>query len=215
MRFVTPAVAGAQALALALLFAPGAFANGLDDFLSFNTATRTATANFTQQVIDRQGKVAERAAGTFAFARPGKYRWTYGKPTNQVLVGDGSRLWIYDPDLNQVTVKRMDAAVSSTPAALLAGKEDITALFTLRDGGSADGLEWVEAIPKSKDTGFERVRLGLKGKTLAAMELFDQLGGHTALQFSDFKANAPVPADTFRFTPPKGADVLEDAPAKR
>ena len=189
-------------------------ANGLDDFLSFNSATHTATATFSQQVVDRQNKVAERATGTFAFSRPGRFRWTYDKPTSQVLVGDGTKLWIYDPDLSQVTVKRIDAAVSSTPAALLAGKEDITALFTLRDGGSADGLEWVEAIPKSKDTGFERMRLGLRGRTLAAMELFDQLGGHTALQFSDFKANAPVAADTFRFTPPKGADVLEDAPAK-
>lgn len=212
MTFVTPAKAGAQAMALALLFPLAALANGLDDFLAFNTSTHTATARFTQQVIDRQGKVAERATGTFAFSRPGKFRWTYDKPTSQVLVGDGSKLWIYDPDLNQVTVKRIDAAVSSTPAALLAGRQDITALFTLRDAGGGDGLEWVEAVPKSKDTGFERVRLGLKGRALAAMELFDQLGGHTALQFSDFKANAPVAADTFRFTPPKGADVLEDAP---
>lgn len=216
IRHFTPARAGAQLLlALAGLLPCASFASGLDDFLAFNSSTKTATADFTQQVVDRQGKVAERASGTFAFSRPGKFRWTYGKPTNQVLVGDGSKLWIYDPDLNQVTVKRIDAAVSSTPAALLAGREDITALFTLRDGGGADGLAWVEAVPKSKDTGFERVRLGLKGRTLAAMELFDQLGGHTALQFTDFKANAPVAADTFRFTPPKGADVLEDAPAKR
>jgi outer membrane lipoprotein carrier protein len=187
----------------------------LDDFLSFNSATRTATATFTQQVLDRQGKVAERASGTFAFSRPGKFRWTYAKPTSQVLVGDGSKLWIYDPDLNQVTVKRIDAGVSATPAALLAGREDIAALFTLRDAGSSGGLEWVEAVPKSKDTGFERVRLGLKGRMLAAMELYDQLGGHTALQFSDLKANVPLAPDTFRFTPPKGADILEDAPAKR
>jgi outer membrane lipoprotein carrier protein len=192
-----------------------AIANGLDDFLAFNSATRTATAHFDQQVMDRQGKVVERASGTFAFSRPGKFRWTYARPTSQVLVGDGSKLWIYDPDLNQVTVKRIDAAVSSTPAALLAGKEDIAALFTLRDAGSAGGLEWVEAAPKSKDTGFERVRLGLKGRTLAAMELYDQLGGHTALEFSELKANVPLAADTFRFTPPKGADILEDAPASR
>lgn len=199
-----------------LAFVPAqALANGLDDFLAFNSATHSATASFTQQVMDRQGKVAERASGTFAFSRPGKFRWTYAKPTSQVLVGDGARLWIYDPDLNQVTVKRIDAAVSSTPAALLAGKEDIAALFTLRDAGSADGLEWVEATPKSKDTGFERVRLGLKGRTLAAMELYDQLGGHTALQFTDLKANVPMAADTFRFTPPKGADILEDAPVQK
>jgi len=201
-------------LPLLLLSFP-VFANGLDDFLAFNSSTKTATARFEQQVTDRQGKVVERASGTFAFQRPGKFRWTYDKPNKQVLVGDGTKLWIHDPDLNQVTVKRIDAAISSTPAALLAGKDDITALFTLRDGGTSDGLEWVEATPKSQDTGFERVRLGLKGKSLAAMELSDQLGGRTILHFSDLKANAAVAADTFRFTPPKGADVLEDAPARR
>jgi len=192
-----------------------AFASGLDDFLAFNAASKTATARFEQRVFDRGGKVVERASGTFVFARPGKFRWTYEKPHQQLLVGDGAKLWIYDPDLRQVTVKRIGAAISSTPAALLAGRDDITTLFTLRDAGTGteDGLAWVEATPKTQDTGFERVRLGLKGKSLAAMELFDQLGGHTKLTFSDLKANATVAPETFRFTPPKGADVLEDAPA--
>jgi chaperone LolA len=202
-------------LALLVLGAGTAFASGLDDFLSFNTATRTATARFEQQVLDRSGKVVERAAGTFAFARPGKFRWAYEKPNKQLLVGDGQKLWIYDPDLAQVTVKRIDQAISSTPAALLAGKDDITRLFTLKDAGNADGLNWVEALPKAQDTGFERVRLGLAGKSLAAMELYDQLGGRTMLRFSDLKANATVAPDTFTFTPPKGADVLEDAPAPK
>ncbi len=202
-------------LSLALILSPlPALANGLDDFLAFNTATRSATARFEQQVLDRSGKVVERGSGQFAFARPGKFRWTYDKP-KQVLVGDGQKLWIHDPDLNQVTIKRMDAAISSTPAALLAGRDDITRLFTLRDAGSADGLEWVEATPKAKDTGFERVRLGLANRTLAAMELHDQLGGRTVLRFTDLKANATVAPETFTFTPPKGADVMEDAPPKR
>ena len=196
--------------------AGSAHAAGLDDFLAFNTATKTATARFEQQVFDRSGKVVETAAGTLVFARPGKFRWTYEKPHKQVLVGDGTRLWIHDPDLNQVTVKRMDRAISSTPAALLAGRDDITALFTLKDAGAQGGLNWVEASPKEKDTGFERVRLGLQGRTLAAMELHDQLGGRTLLRFTDLKANATLPPETFAFTPPKGADVLEDAPpAKR
>ncbi len=200
---------------LLFLLSLAAHASSLDDFLAFNTATKTATANFDQQVFDRAGKVIERAAGTFAFARPGKFRWTYDKPHKQVLVGDGAKLWIHDPDLNQVTVKRMDRAISSTPAALLAGKDDITALFTLRDGGAADGLNWVEATPKASDTGFERVRLGLKGRTLAAMELQDSLGGRTLLRFTELKANALVAADSFTFAPPKGADVIEDAPARK
>jgi outer membrane lipoprotein carrier protein len=215
-RAVTPAEAGAQFILAFVLSVPvTALANGLDDFLAFNGSTRTATANFEQLVFDRAGKAIERASGTFALARPGKFRWTYDKPHKQVLVGDGTKLWIYDPDLNQVTVKRIDKAISSTPAALLAGRDDITALFTLRDAGTGDGYSWVEATPRAADTGFERVRLGLQGKTLAAMELFDQLGGHTLLRFSELKANATVPADTFNFTPPKGADVLEDAPVKK
>ncbi|HYC35223.1 MAG TPA: outer membrane lipoprotein chaperone LolA [Usitatibacter sp.] len=195
---------------IALLAATSTLANGLDDFLAFNSATKTATARFEQQVLDRGGKVIERAAGTFAFARPGKFRWTYERPHRQVLVSDGSKLYIHDPDLNQVTVKRIDRAISSTPAALLAGRDDITKLFTLRDAGSAEGIDWVEATPKAQDTGFERVRLGLKAKTLAAMELHDQLGGRTMLRFTDLRANAPVASETFAFTPPKGADVIED-----
>jgi outer membrane lipoprotein carrier protein len=213
--FVIPAAAlrrwaGIQFLSLLLPWS--AHAGGLDDFLAFNQSTKTATARFEQQVLDRNGKVVETATGTFVFARPGKFRWTYERPHKQLLVGDGAKLWIHDPDLNQVTVKRMDRAISSTPAALLAGRDDITALFTLRDGGAANGLNWVEAAPKEKDTGFERVRLGLQGKTLAAMELYDQLGGRTMLRFSDLKANAAVGADAFRFSPPPGADVMEEAP---
>jgi len=160
---VTPAKAGAQSVAPAkagaqfpflppLCLAPcTSFASALDDFLAFNTATKTATAHFEQQVIDRSGKVTDRASGEFAFARPGKFRWVYEKPHKQLLVADGTRLYIHDPDLNQVTVKRMEGAISSTPAALLAGKDDITALFTLRDAGSADGLNWVEASPKETE----------------------------------------------------------------
>ncbi len=215
--FVAPAKAGGQCILLALALAAPvqARANGLDDFLAFNAATKTATARFEQQVFDRAGKVIERASGTFAFARPGKFRWVYEKPHKQLLVADGAKLWIHDPDLRQVTVKRIDRAISSTPAALLAGKDDITALFTLRDAGAADGLNWVEATPKAQDTGFERVRLGLQGRTLAAMELHDQLGGRTLLRFSELKANAAVPGETFTFTAPTGADVIEDAPPKR
>jgi len=202
-------------LFLLLLLSFPAFAGGLDDFLAFNSATRTATARFEQQAFDRAGKVVDRSSGSFSFARPGHFRWAYEKPHQQLLVADGKRLWIYDPDLKQVTVKRIDQAISSTPAALLAGKDDITKLFTLRDAGTADGLAWVEALPKAKDTGFDRVRLGLKGRTLAAMELYDQLGGHTLLRFEDLKANPALPPSTFQFTPPPGADVIDDAaPAK-
>ena len=203
-----------RVLPLFLFLVPlAASASGLDDFLAFNAKTKSATAHFEQQVLDRAGKPVERASGTFAFQRPGKFRWTYAKPHEQLLVGDGQKLWIYDPDLKQVTVKRIDQAISSTPAALLAGRDDITALFTLRDGGSADGLAWVEASPRSADTGFDRVRLGMQGHSLAAMELQDSLGGRTVLRFSGMKSNVVLAPATFQFKPPAGADVLEDAPA--
>src|SRR5213075_2782191 len=133
---------------VAAMLACAAQASGLDDFLAFNSQTKTATARFEQQVMGRDGKVVETGSGTFVFARPGKFRWTYEKPHKQLLVADGAKLWIHDPDLNQVTVKRMDRAISSTPAALLAGRDDITRLFTLRDGGSSGGLNWVDAQPK-------------------------------------------------------------------
>ena len=209
------AVLGAIA-AFAASLSPFALAGGLDDFLAFNGATKTATASFEQQAYDRSGKVVDRSSGDFAFARPGRFRWAYEKPHKQLLVADGAKLWIYDPDLQQVTVKRIGQAISSTPAALLAGKDDITQLFTLRDAGTKDGLGWVEASPKAKDTGFDRVRLGMRGRTLAAMELYDQLGGRTVLRFSDLRANVALAPDTFRFTPPKGADVIdEDAAARK
>ena len=190
-------------------------AGGLDDFLAFSAATKSATASFEQQVVDRSGRTVERASGTLAFARPGKFRWTYEKPAKSLLVGDGAKLWLYDQDLNQVTVKAYDRSISSTPAALLAGKEDIASVFTLRDAGEDNGLAWVAATPKEKDTGFESAKIGMKGRTLAAMELVDQLGGRTMITFADFKSNPALPPETFRFTPPNGADVLDEAAPKK
>jgi outer membrane lipoprotein carrier protein len=195
---------------LLISFAAASGAASLDRFQNYLKSTQSATADFEQKVFDKNGKVVQQSRGSFALQRPGKFRWSYAKPHPQVIVGDGDRVWIHDPDLNQVTVKKIGAAISSTPAALLAGKDDITTLFTLRDAGTADGLSWVEATPKAQDTGFERVRLGLQGRTLAAMELHDQLGGRTLLRFAELKSNAPVAAESFKFTPPKGADVLED-----
>jgi len=202
------------ALAAAALLgaAPPALAGAIDAFLAFTAASRTATARFEQQVLDSAGRVVDRSSGTFAFSRPGKFRWAYEKPVSTLIVADGKRLWIHDADLNQVAVRPMDRALSATPAALLAGQGDVTAVFTLREAGPADGLDWLEATPKERDTGFERVRIGMKGPVPAAMELHDSLGGRTVLRFPECRAGAKVDADTFRFTPPKGADVLDEMP---
>ncbi len=200
--------------ALAAWLALPAAAGAVDAFLAFTASTRTATARFEQQVLDASGRVVDRSTGAFAFSRPGKFRWAYDKPARTVIVADGERLWIHDEDLNQVTVKAMDRALSATPAALLAGQGDVTAVFTLREAGAADGLDWLEATPRERDTGFERVRIGMKGTAPAAMELHDSLGGRTLLRFPEFRAGATVDPRAFRFTPPQGADVLDEAPAK-
>ncbi len=205
--FLAAAIAACAALPVS--------AGAVDAFLAFTASSRTATARFEQEVLDRSGKVVDRSSGIFAFSRPGKFRWAYASPVTSLIVADGTRLWIHDEDLNQVTVRPMDRALSATPAALLAGQGDVTAVFTLREAGQADGLDWLEATPKERDTGFERVRIGMKGKVPAAMELHDSLGGRTVLRFPEFRAGAKVDADAFRFTPPKGADVLDEMPQAR
>jgi outer membrane lipoprotein carrier protein len=177
----------------------------------FNAFSQSASglADFEQTVYDRAQKVVQKSKGRFAFARPGKFRWTYDKPA-QTIVGDGAKVWIYDADLNQVTVRKFDKASSSTPASLLTGEGKIDALFDVAEQGVQDGIEWLEAKPKKPDTGFDRIRIGFAGDTLAAMELFDQFGTRTLLQFSNLRRNAAPDAALFRFTPPKGADVLSD-----
>jgi outer membrane lipoprotein carrier protein len=194
---------------------PGfALAGAVDAFLAFTASSRTATARFEQQVIDRAGRVVDQSSGAFAFSRPGKFRWSYDKPARTLIVADGTKLWIHDEDLNQVTVKTIDRALSATPAALLAGRGDVTASFTLRDAGAEAGIEWLDAVPKEKDTGFDRVRIGMKGGVPAAMELHDSLGGRTVLRFPEFRRDARVDPGTFRFSPPKGADVLDETSAR-
>lgn len=201
--------------ALAACAPLGAAAGAVDAFLAFTATSRTATATFVQQVLDRSGKQIDRSTGEFAFSRPDRFRWAYASPVRILIVADGKRLWIHDEDLNQVTVRPMDRALSATPAALLAGKGDVTNVFTLREAGTGEGLDWLEAVPKERDTGFERIRIGMRGRVPAAMELHDSLGGRTVLGFPEFRAGARVDDGAFRFTPPAGADVLDEMPAAR
>jgi outer membrane lipoprotein carrier protein len=177
---------------------------------TFISQTKGLKANFTQTVIDRNGRKTQESSGTLFFSRPGKFRWTYQKPYAQLLVGDGKRLWIYDEDLDQVTVRKLDLAIGDSPAALLAGENDIEKRFLLKDAGGKDGLEWVEATPKSKEGSFEMVRLGFKGDTLQSMELKDNFGQTTLLRFSNLERNPALGSSLFRFSPPKGADVISD-----
>jgi outer membrane lipoprotein carrier protein len=193
---------------MALLCAGLAQASSIDRFKTFASSTQSARADFTQKVYDRAGRLVQESSGRFVFLRPGKFRWTYDKPVNQLIVGDGERVWIYDRDLNQVTVRRISTALGSTPAALLAGSADVEKAFELSDAGTRDGLEWLQARPTDREAGFERIRLGFSADGIAAMELTDNFGQTTFLRFSKLIRNPKVDSADFRFEPPPGADVL-------
>jgi len=196
---------------LALSIAIGAGAASLERYKAFLNGTQSARAQFEQKVYDRNGKITQESRGSFVFQRPGKFRWVYDKPADQVIVGDGQRVWIYDRQLNQVTVRKLENALGSTPAALLAGGTGIEKAFDLKDGGEKDGLEWIDARPKDREAGFERVRMGFgKDGNMHAMELTDNFGQTTRLRFSKLVRNPQVNSNEFRFDPPKGADVLGD-----
>jgi len=195
-------------LLFALALGSAVQAGGVDRLQAFIAGAKTAEADFTQTVTDKKGRVTQQASGRMAFARPGKFRWDYSKPYEQVIVGDGSKLWLYDTDLDQVTVKPLGDVIAGTPAALLAGDNAIEKYFSLKDAGQGGGLEWLEATPKNKDTSFERIRMGFKGDVLVQMELFDFFGQRTTLKLSKFARNPSIPASKFKFTPPKGADII-------
>ena len=202
------AVGAGVLAAFAVAASPVVHANGLAQLKAFNDATKSGKVTFQQSVLAKGQTVAKESNGTFAFQRPGKFRWTYEKPIAQVIVGDGEKVWIYDKDLNQVIVRKLDRALGSTPAALLSGGGALETNFDLAEGGAKDGVEYVEAKPKTADTGFEQVRIGLAGNAPRTMELRDTFGNVTTLRFGAFERNIAQDANVFRFTPPAGADVV-------
>jgi len=195
---------------LAVLLPGLAGASSIDVLKGLLEQTTTARARFAQMVLDKNLKMLQQATGTMQFSRPGKFRWEYDKPYEQLIVSDGSRVWLYDKDLNQVTVRRLDRALGSSPAALLAGSNEIEKSYTLSGLGNQEGLDWLEAAPRTQDTAFEKIKLGFGKSGLEAMELHDQFGQITVIKFSTIERNAKLPPETFRFTPPKGADVISE-----
>ena len=193
------------------LTAPGALAatpDGVTQLKRFVAATERAEGRFVQSVYRQNGGRADESEGDFAFERPGKFRWNYVKPYPQVLVGDGVRLWSYDPELAQVTVKKMGDALGSSPAAILAGDGALDATFTLEDGGEANGLVWAIATPRAADSSFSRMKLGFRDGALVGMEIRDNFGHITILRFTRLTANVAIDPAAFRFTPPAGVDVI-------
>jgi outer membrane lipoprotein carrier protein len=192
-----------------LLSSASAHAAATDKLKTFISATHSAQAKFTQEVQDKNGKRIQFASGTMQFERPGKFRWVYQKPYEQLIVGDGKKFWMYDVDLNQVTVKKLDAALGSSPAALLSGNNEIERDFSVKDMEDRDGLEWLEATPKSAESNFSKILMAFNAKSeLVVMELHDAFGHRTVLRFTGLKNNPSFPSGLFKFVPPKGADVL-------
>lgn len=208
-RFLLSAACASALLAVA---APAVQAAATDQLQTFVTTVKSARGEFTQRQVKGKGdnvKITGTSSGTFAFARPGKFTWRYTKPYDQLLQADGQTLFIFDKDLNQVTERKLDGALGSSPAAILFGSNDLSKNFVIKDGPVRDGIEWLELTPKSKDTQFERIGIGFKNGGLEAMELLDAFGNTTLLTFTGMQKNPALPADTFRFTPPKGADVIK------
>ena len=202
---ITHRILSLVVIALLPVFAHAGAVDQLHDFLK---NTRTLKADFAQSVIAKNGRKPQQSSGVVAIARPGKLRWEIQKPFPQLVVGDGEKIWIHDPELQQVTVRKAGQAIGGSPAALLSGSNELEKNFTLKEAGEAEGLNWVEATPKVSDSGFERVRLGFSGSDLKAMELLDSFGQTTLIHFSRLERNPTLPAATFRFVPPAGVDVV-------
>ena len=196
-------------LAIALI-AGRAWAGPIEKLHAFIEQTRSAKANFTQEVTDSNGAVQQQASGTVQFERPGKFRWIYEKPYEQIIVGDGTRLWIYDKDLNQVTRRNLDKALGSSPAALLAGADDVDRYFSLNAVGIKKKLDWLEVKPYDEESLFDRVRMGFRGNLLEVMELHDHFGQKTTITFSNLQRNPKSAPDLYTFVVPKGADVVTE-----
>ena len=202
-----------QTLLRATLMASAAFASvaacatPIDDLREFVRSVKSGKSSFTQTVTSPEGK-QKKSDGEFAFARPNRFRFVYAKPYAQTVVGDGAKVWIYDPDLNQASSRRMGDALGNTPAALLVST-DIDQAFTLADEPAQDGLEWVRATPRQAEGTIRSLRVGFKGHALARLEIADSFGQRSVIVFNGFEPNPRLAADLFVFVPPKGADVAE------
>ena len=197
-------------LALLLSSVPVYADGGVARLHAFLQDVKSLKADFTQQVLDANGKQVKQSSGTLSLKRPDRFRWDYAKPNEETIVADGKKLWIYDAQLQQVTVKSMSTNLATSPAVLLAGSNDVDKNFTVTDLGEKDGLAWVQLTPKVKDSDFDSVKLAFKGEDVAVMELKDNLGGLTRIEFGRLQRNPSVSDDNFKFTPPSGADVIGD-----
>lgn len=190
------------------LFAAAPHAATNDALRAFFADVRSFKAEFEQTVFDENLRPLQSTAGTMALERPGRFRWDYAEPYEQHIVGDGSKVWIYDVDLEQVTVRTQQQALGDTPAQLLSTTEPLEANFDITSLGEQKGVMWFQLVPKLAESQFQKVRLGFDDKMLVRMELEDGLGSTTLLEFHDPKRNVALDETLFRFEPPPGVDVV-------
>lgn len=186
-------------------------AAAIDSLKKFIQETRTVRANFEQTLYDRNARIVQESKGMMQFERPEKFRWSYENPYQQLIVGDGTQVWFYDSDLNQVTVRQFNIAIGSSPAALLAGSSTIEENFELVELGEQNNMEWLEAIPKNKEGAFEFIQMAfLRDGTLKYMALRDSFGQTTVLTFSGMDKNPALSPELFKFMPPDNADIISE-----
>jgi len=198
--------------ALAHLPATAGFASPTSEVEKYLSGLATWSADFKQTIDDGNGKVVRSAAGKLYLQKPGKFRWDYVEPSEQLILADGKQIWFYDKDLQQANVRNMDASLANTPAVLLSGGGSLSSQFDVTALPPTDGLEWYQLIPKHPDTDFQLVRIGFRKGELATMFLADKLNQVTQLTFSNSKRNARFAPDLFTFVPPPGVDVIGRQP---
>lgn len=202
--------------ALATLAAAAVQAGPIESLESFIKNAKTGRAEFTQVITapSRNGEAARTrtSSGTFEFQRPSRFRFEYRKPFEQTIVADGQTLWLHDKDLNQVSQRKQAKVLAQTPAALIAASPDLETLkrdFDLQALPDRDGMQWVQATPKQKEGQLTSMKVGFRGEQLAALDILDSFGQRSVLTFNGLQLNAAVNPESFRFTPPKGADVVQ------
>ena len=185
--------------------------SGMARLQAFQANVRSMEARFRQQVMAANRKVLEDTSGSVVMQRPGRFRWNYQAPFERVIVADGEKVWLYEADLDQVTIRRLSAGIGATPAALLTGKETVLKHFNIEKSWVEDGLAFVRLVPKSADAEFAGVTLGFKGPELRRLLLDDRLGQQTRIDLSALRINRRLPPELFRFKAPPGADVIDDS----
>jgi outer membrane lipoprotein carrier protein len=183
-------------------------ADAVDALKDFVRDVKSGRAQFTQTVTSPDGARKKTSGGSFEFVRPHRFRFAYTQPYEQLIVGDGQKVWIFDADLNQASSRKFSQALGNTPAALLAGGA-LDKDFDLTKQPSKDGLDWVLATPKLKDSSFQTMAVGFRGKDLIAVDILDSFGQRSVLQFTGFVSNPALPNERFQFKPAPGADVIE------